>query len=80
LRRRSVGAIGAGDAAVEQTITKTTGSAVLVRDGRRYDWGGLSSEVVEAVSGNPAAENEAPDIRLAMELPSAWRWDGTSHG
>jgi len=41
------------------SITKTTGGAVLVKDGRRYDMSGLSSEVVEAVSGNSTAENEA---------------------
>ena len=41
------------------SITGATGSAVLVKDGRRYSMSGLSSEVVEAVSGNPAAENQA---------------------
>jgi hypothetical protein len=41
------------------SIAKTTGGAVLVKDGRRYNMGGLSGEVIEAVSGNPSAENEA---------------------
>ncbi len=41
------------------SIARTTGGTALVKDGRRYDMGGLSSEVIEAVSGNLAAENEA---------------------
>jgi hypothetical protein len=41
------------------SITGGVGGTALVKDGRRYSMGGLSSEVVEAVSGNPAAEDHA---------------------